>query len=211
LLLIFFAGGAHAQNGTITGRVLDQTEALIPGVSVELLPMGNGEHLQTLTEDNGTFRFENVSPGPAELTFRLINFSTLRRIVMVSPGATAQVDVMMVVTASADITITAPMTFRNLADLDDPAANIVGVARSGSEGAITAAQLTARPVNRAAEILETVPGMVISQHSGEGKAPQYYLRGFNLDHGFDFSQTVAGIPVNMPTHAHAQATPTPTS
>jgi hypothetical protein len=46
--------------------------------------------------------------------------------------------------------------------------------------------------------------MIISQHSGEGKANQYYLRGFNLDHGFDFAQTVAGIPVNMPTHAHAQ-------
>jgi hypothetical protein len=46
--------------------------------------------------------------------------------------------------------------------------------------------------------------MVISQHSGEGKANQYYLRGFNLDHGFDFSQSVAGLPVNMPTHAHAQ-------
>ena len=49
-----------------------------------------------------------------------------------------------------------------------------------------------------------MPGMVISQHSGEGKANQYYLRGFNLDHGFDFAQTIAGIPVNMPTHAHAQ-------
>ena len=59
-------------------------------------------------------------------------------------------------------------------------------------------------MNRAAEVLETVPGMVISQHSGEGKANQYYLRGFNLDHGFDFAQTIAGIPVNMPTHAHAQ-------
>jgi hypothetical protein len=46
--------------------------------------------------------------------------------------------------------------------------------------------------------------MIISQHSGEGKANQYYLRGFNLDHGFDFAQTIAGIPVNMPTHAHAQ-------
>ena len=49
-----------------------------------------------------------------------------------------------------------------------------------------------------------MPGLVISQHSGEGKANQYYLRGFNLDHGFDFGQTIAGIPVNMPTHAHAQ-------
>ena len=52
-------------------------------------------------------------------------------------------------------------------------------------------------------MLETVPGMVISQHSGEGKANQYYLRGFNLDHGTDFSTTVAGVPVNTPTGAHA--------
>ena len=100
--------------------------------------------------------------------------------------------------------ITAPRTFRNLAEIENPAENLVGVASAGSEGAITAAQLAVRPVNRAAEVLETVPGMIISQHSGEGKANQYYLRGFNLDHGFDFAQTIAGIPVNMPTHAHAQ-------
>ena len=55
---------------------------------------------------------------------------------------------------------------------------------------------------RAGEVLETVPGLVISQHSGEGKANQYYLRGFNLDHGTDFATMVAGIPVNMPTHGH---------
>ena len=55
---------------------------------------------------------------------------------------------------------------------------------------------------RPGEVLETVPGVVISQHSGEGKANQYYLRGFNLDHGTDFATTVAGMPVNMPTHGH---------
>ena len=111
---------------------------------------------------------------------------------------------MMLVAASADIVITAPRTFRNLAEIENPAENLVGVASAGSEGAITAAQLAVRPVNRATEVLETVPGMIISQHSGEGKANQYYLRGFNLDHGFDFAQTIAGLPVNMPTHAHAQ-------
>jgi hypothetical protein len=190
--------------GMITGRVLDQTDALIPGVSVELLPSGATEHLEVFTQGDGTYRFDNVPPGPAQLTFRLINFSTVRRSVVVQAGGTIAVDALLVVTSSADITITAPMTFRNLAELDNPAENIVGVARAGSEGAITAAQLTRRPFNRAAEVLEAVPGMVISQHSGEGKAPQYYLRGFNLDHGFDFSQTIAGIPVNMPTHAHAQ-------
>ena len=64
-------------------------------------------------------------------------------------------------------------------------------------------QLEARPIMRAGEVLETVPGMIVSQHSGEGKANQYYLRGFNLDHGTDFSMTVAGVPVNTPTGAHA--------
>jgi outer membrane receptor protein involved in Fe transport len=110
----------------------------------------------------------------------------------------------MLVAASADIVVTAPRTFRNLAEIENPAENLIGIASAASEGAITAAQLEVRPVNRPTEVLETVPGLVISQHSGEGKANQYYLRGFNLDHGFDFAQTIAGVPVNMPTHAHAQ-------
>ena len=61
-----------------------------------------------------------------------------------------------------------------------------------------------RPVFRSGEIFEAVPGVVISQHSGEGKANQYYVRGFNIDHGTDLSSWVAGAPVNMPTHAHGQ-------
>ncbi len=67
-----------------------------------------------------------------------------------------------------------------------------------------------RPLQRPGEVLETIPGVVISQHSGEGKANQYYLRGFNLDHGTDLASSVAGIPDNMPTHAHGQATRTST-
>jgi len=205
LITLLLPASAFPQaRGRITGRVMDQTEAVIPGVAVSLLQMGATEHIEIITEADGSYRFDNVLPGPAEVTFRLINFNTARRTVVVAAAGTATVDVVLTISASADITITAPMTFRNLAELENPAENIVGVARSGSEGAITAAQLTTRPLSRAAEVLETVPGMVISQHSGEGKAPQYYLRGFNLDHGFDFATTIAGIPVNMPTHAHAQ-------
>ena len=74
--------------------------------------------------------------------------------------------------------------------------------KRASEGLVTGRQIDARPIMRAGEVLETVPGLIISQHSGEGKANQYYLRGFNLDHGTDFTTTVAGVPVNMPTHAH---------
>jgi outer membrane cobalamin receptor len=61
-----------------------------------------------------------------------------------------------------------------------------------------------RPLLRPGEILETVPGMIVTQHSGDGKANQYFLRGYNLDHGTDFATWVAGMPVNMPTHAHGQ-------
>ncbi len=195
---------AHAQTGAVSGRVLDQSGALIPGVSVELSHSGAAEPVEALTAGDGGYRFENAAEGPAVLTFRLINFSTARRELTIGPGENAAGDAVLIVSTNADITITAPATFRNLAELDNPAENIVGVASAGSEGAITAAQLSTRAFYRPTEVLETVPGMVISQHSGEGKANQYYLRGFNLDHGFDFSQTIAGVPVNMATHAHAQ-------
>jgi len=79
-----------------------------------------------------------------------------------------------------------------------------GVLDAASQGTVTREQLETRPLLRAGEVLEVVPGMIVTQHSGSGKANQYYLRGFNLDHGTDFRTTVVGMPVNMPTHAHGQ-------
>jgi hypothetical protein len=66
------------------------------------------------------------------------------------------------------------------------------------------AQFEIRPFLRPGEVLEVVPGVIVTQHSGTGKANQYFLRGFNLDHGTDFSSFVDGVPVNLPTHAHGQ-------
>ncbi|WP_374090073.1 TonB-dependent receptor domain-containing protein [Methylomicrobium lacus] len=80
----------------------------------------------------------------------------------------------------------------------------VGIAGSASEGNIGQAQLKLRPIFRPGEVLETVPGLIVSQHSGEGKANQYFLRGFNLDHGTDFLTQIDGVPVNMVSHAHGQ-------
>jgi outer membrane cobalamin receptor len=82
--------------------------------------------------------------------------------------------------------------------------NAVGTSDAASQGNITPKLLEARPMLRPAEVLEYVPGVIITQHSGEGKANQYFLRGFNLDHGTDFRTTVNHMPVNMPTHAHGQ-------
>jgi outer membrane receptor protein involved in Fe transport len=82
--------------------------------------------------------------------------------------------------------------------------NAVGASDAASEGVIRAELLKSRPALRPGEVLEFVPGVVVTQHSGDGKANQYFLRGFNLDHGTDFATTVNGLPVNMPTHGHSQ-------
>ncbi|MBA2961951.1 MULTISPECIES: TonB-dependent receptor [Ramlibacter] len=82
--------------------------------------------------------------------------------------------------------------------------NAVGSSDAASQGVVTSRLLESRPTLRPAEVLEFVPGVIVTQHSGDGKANQYFLRGFNLDHGTDFATSVDGMPVNMPSHAHGQ-------
>ncbi|CAN5699313.1 TonB-dependent receptor [soil metagenome] len=82
--------------------------------------------------------------------------------------------------------------------------NAVGTSDAASQGAVTSKLIQNRPILRPAELLEFVPGVIVTQHSGDGKANQYFLRGFNLDHGTDFATFVDGMPVNMPSHAHGQ-------
>src|SRR4029077_10348970 len=76
--------------------------------------------------------------------------------------------------------------------------------QAASEEVISGAEIIAIPVSRPGEILEAAPGLVVTQHSGEGKANQYFLRGYNLGHGTDLAITVDGMPVNMRTHGHGQ-------
>jgi TonB dependent receptor/TonB-dependent Receptor Plug Domain len=75
---------------------------------------------------------------------------------------------------------------------------------AASAGDVSPEQLAAQPLLRPAAVLENVPGLIVTQHSGEGKANQYFLRAFNLDHGTDLATEVDGMPINMPTHAHGQ-------
>ncbi len=82
--------------------------------------------------------------------------------------------------------------------------DLIGIAGSASQGEVNQAQFEYRPLSRSGEVLEVIPGVVATQHSGSGKANQYFLRGFNLDHGTDFTTYVDGIPMNMSTHAHGQ-------
>ena len=84
------------------------------------------------------------------------------------------------------------------------ATDLIGIAGSASEGVVGRIDLEDRPIQRVAELLETVPGFIATQHSGGGKANQYFLRGFNLDHGTDFAVFHDGVPLNMRTHGHGQ-------
>ncbi len=192
---------AFAQGtGTISGVVVDETGGVLPGVTVDLHAEGM-EHT-AVTDGVGAFRIEGIPAGPADVTFKLINFTNVRRTVRVAAGQTVTVNATLGLSLTADVVVTGSRTFRNVADLDNPAENLVGIAAAASQGAITARQLEARPIMRPAEVLEAVPGLIVSQHSGEGKANQYYLRGFNLDHGSDFLTTIAGVPLNTPTGGH---------
>ncbi|MFC0253364.1 TonB-dependent receptor [Massilia consociata] len=80
----------------------------------------------------------------------------------------------------------------------------IGMTDSASSGSVGARELENRTVYRPGELLEATPGLIASQHSGEGKANQFYLRGFNLDHGTDLATWVDGMPVNQRSHAHGQ-------
>ncbi len=102
----------------------------------------------------------------------------------------------------------------NAAPVDPPAApdivvtargeRRIGRDRAASAGAVSGDDIRARPLLRTNEVAEAVPGLLAVQHSGGGKAAQYYIRGFNLDHGTDFSIALDGVPMNLPTQAHAQ-------
>src|ERR1700727_443686 len=81
---------------------------------------------------------------------------------------------------------------------------LMGSASTASEGIVVNDELALTPAFRVGQLLETVPGLQVTSHSGEGKANQYLLRGYNLDHGTDLAIFVDGMPINLPTHAHGQ-------
>jgi hypothetical protein len=82
--------------------------------------------------------------------------------------------------------------------------DLSGIATSASQGEVSNNDFKYRPLSRTGELIEVVPGMIATQHSGTGKANQYFLRGFNLDHGTDFTTWVDGIPMNLRSNAHGQ-------
>jgi hypothetical protein len=204
-ILLGMSSDAAAQTvGSLRGTVTDQTGGRLPGATVDLRTSAGAPAGSALTDAIGRYEFDSLAAGRYEVVVSFPNFGTVRRPVTIAPGQPENADVVLSLTLSADVAVSGTRTFRNLAEVDAPGQGLIGAADAASEGIVTARQVATRPIMRTGELLETVPGLIISQHSGEGKANQYYLRGFNLDHGTDFSTTVMGMPVNMPTHAHGQ-------
>jgi hypothetical protein len=186
----------------IRGTVTDQTGASLPGATVDLQGASGAMVSSETTDLQGRYAFHALTVGTYTLEISLPNFARVRRSgVNAVAGGTRIVDVVLPLSLSADVVVTGRRTFGNLADMPQ-GGSLIGIANSATEGVVAAHQIQIRPILRTSEVLETVPGLIVSQTSGEGKANQYYLRGFNLDHGTDFATTVAGVPVNMPTHAH---------
>jgi hypothetical protein len=207
MLLSSGPGVVRAQKkeaGSVAGRVTDATGAALPGVSVEARPQRGRASGATRTDASGDYRIDGLGPGAWELSFHLPNFaSAVSHGVWVGSGTETRLDTTLRLRFNAQVIVTAPLTFRDLSTVTSDS-ELIGIASSATSGVVAGSQLEDRPVARPGDLAERVPGVIISQHSGEGKANQYYVRGFNIDHGTDLALSVAGLPVNLPTNGHGQ-------
>jgi outer membrane receptor protein involved in Fe transport len=197
------AAGLVSGAGEVGGRVVAASGSPLPGVVVEARG-ANGVTGTATSDEDGRYAIAELPAGSYQLSFQLAGFATsVRRDVAVQGGHATALHATLHLAATTEVVVTARRTFTDLSTLD-PGQELAGIASAASSGVIAASQLEDRSMHRPADVLERVPGVVVSQHSGEGKANQYYVRGFNIDHGTDLALTVAGTPVNMPTNGHGQ-------
>jgi hypothetical protein len=194
---------ADAAAGSLAGRVLDTTGAALAGVSVEARPEGGGKVAGAVTSERGEYRITGLTPGSWGVSSSLPGFASSVAHVIVRPGEETRLDTTLQLRLTTQVLVTARATFRDLSAAAS-GEELLGIASTASSGVVAASEIEDRPVARPGDLAERVPGVIVSQHSGEGKANQYYVRGFNIDHGTDLALSVAGLPVNLPTNGHGQ-------
>jgi hypothetical protein len=200
--LLCSAPVARAAVAAISGGVVDATGQALSGVTVTAEPATSGGAQTTRTAGDGRFAL-SLEPGPYRITFQTPGYARHVTAVTLVEGAPRTLEVTLHLALTSTVVVSARSTYRNLAEVSS-ARDLVGVAGAASTGVVAASQVEERSLLRPTDVLERVPGLLVSQHSGEGKANQYYVRGFNIDHGTDLSLQIAGVPVNLPTHAHGQ-------
>ena len=183
-----------AYSTQLSGTVVDTSGAVIAGASVQAQNTSGTVQKTTRSETNGSFVLSGLAAGNYRVVISNAGFETKEILVTIgTSGTPAPLRVSLVVGAVS--------TTINVQGRED---DLIGVAESGSQGTVGAKEIQDRPILRSGEVLETVPGLIITQHAGGGKANQYFLRGFNLDHGTDIAIFLDDMPLNLPSHAHGE-------
>jgi len=178
----------------LSGTVVDASGAVLEGASVMMRSANGTVEKLTQSDSQGFFNISGIPPGDYRLMVSNPGFQTKE--VHVTIGTAGEPTPLRIALAVSIVSTTVEVQGR-----ED---SLIGIAESATQGTVGYKQLDDRPIMRSGEVLETVPGMIITQHAGGGKANQYYLRGFNLDHGTDFATFINGMPLNLPSHAHGE-------
>jgi outer membrane receptor protein involved in Fe transport len=178
----------------LSGTVADPSGALIAGATVEVRSTNGTLQRTTQSDANGSFILSALPAGNYRLVVSNPGFETKE--IPVNIGTTESPAPLRITLAVGSVSTTV-----NVQGRQD---SLIGIADSATQGTVGATEIQDRPILRSGEILEAVPGLIITQHAGGGKANQYFLRGFNLDHGTDFAIFLDGMPLNLPSHAHGE-------
>ena len=183
-----------AHPSQLSGTVVDASGAVIAGATVLIRNADGAVQRTTQSDATGFFSVSGLPAGEYRLAVSSPGFETKELpVTLGTVEASAPLRISLTVS-----TVSTTVTVQGRED------SLIGIADSATQGTIGAKQLDDRPVLRSGEVLETIPGMIITQHAGGGKANQYFLRGFNLDHGTDFAVFLDGMPLNLPSHAHGE-------
>ena len=178
----------------LSGFVGDNSGAMIVGAAVHVRSTDGILERTTQSGTDGSFTVSGLPAGDYQVVVSKPDFDTEEVPVTIDTnGALAPLRITLAVSA---VNTTISVESRE----DD----LIGIAISSTQGTVGATELDDRPLLRSGEVLETVPGVIITQHAGGGKANQYFLRGFNLDHGTDFAIFIDDMPLNLPSHAHGE-------
>jgi hypothetical protein len=178
----------------LSGTVVDTSNAAIAWATVQVRSANGTVQRTTQSDRNGSFIVSGLAAGNYRLLVSSPDFETKRMSVTIEPTGTAGPLRISLAVSALSTTI----------DVQGREDDLIGITDSATQGTVGAKEIQDRPILRSGEILETVPGVIITQHAGGGKANQYFLRGFNLDHGTDFAIFIDDMPLNLPAHAHGE-------
>ena len=187
-------GSDSANPHRVSGTVIDTSGAAIAGATVQVRRADDTEQGTTQSDRNGVFIVSGLAADNYRLVVSRPGFETKEVSVTVETSGTHTPLRVSLSVGSVSTTIS----------VEGREDDLIGIAESGTQGTVGARELADRPILRSGEVLETVPGVMITQHAGGGKANQYFLRGFSLDHGTDFAIFIDDMPLNLPSHAHGE-------